>query len=91
LNQFVNFISIIPLQKNDKGVRTMEKTNFQYIQDTQTLIGNRTRELLDVETGEKDQPALRKIRAADETGGRCAERGRRYENQISGNCGRGAR
>ncbi len=39
----------------------------------------------------KDQPALRKIRAADETGGRCAERGRRYENQISGNCGRGAR
>ena len=31
----------------------MEKTNFQYIQDTQTLIGNRTRELLDVETGEK--------------------------------------
>ena len=24
-------------------------------------------------------------------GGRCAERGRRYENQISGNCGRGAR
>ena len=44
-----------------------------------------------VETGEKDQPALRKIGAADETGGRCAERGRRYENQISGNCGRGAR
>lgn len=31
----------------------MENTNFQYIQDTQTLIGNRTRELLDVETGEK--------------------------------------
>lgn len=32
----------------------MEKTNFQYIQDTQTLIGNRTRELLDVETGRKN-------------------------------------
>ena len=44
-----------------------------------------------VEAGEKDQPALRKIRAADEAGGRCAERSRRYEKQFSGNCGRGAR
>ena len=32
-----------------------------------------------LKAGEKDQPALRKIRAADEAGGRCAERGRRYE------------
>ena len=39
----------------------------------------------------KNQPALRKIRAADEAGGRCAERSRRYEKQFSGYCGRGAR
>ena len=33
--------------------KTMTDANLEYIQDTQTLVGSRKRELIDVQTGEQ--------------------------------------
>ena len=38
---------------NTKGDLSMADGNLEYIQDTQTLIGSRKRELIDVQTGEQ--------------------------------------
>lgn len=43
----------LPRVKQRSGQRTMADKHLEYIQDTQTLVGSRKRELLDVQTGEQ--------------------------------------